>query len=65
MEYGCVFVMRHRQGLSAEAPLLNSSGRGWGQEADPSVKGTCSERHSKAGKEIAGGGGLPEPTQQT
>lgn len=33
MEYGCVFVMRPRQGLSGKAGSPLHSGRGWGAGA--------------------------------
>lgn len=48
MEYGCVFVMKHRQGLSGKVlshlPQRQGVGGG-GRRPDPSVKGTSPDWH--------------------
>lgn len=44
MEYGCVFVMRHRQGLSGKVGSLQCSSRGVGdRRSDLSFKGTSTD----------------------
>ena len=52
MEYGCVFVMKHRQGLSGKVLSLQQQRQGWGWGPDPSVRGTSAAWHrARQGRE--------------
>lgn len=59
MEYGCVFVMKHRQGLSGKVLSLQRQQQGVeGGRPDPSVKGTSTDWH-RGGIGKRGPRGLP------
>lgn len=59
MEYGCVFVMKHRQGLSGKVLSLQQQRQGVGSGGpDPSVKGTSLIDSTR--REAQGGFLLPE-----
>lgn len=64
MEYGCVFVMKHRQGLSGKVLSLQQQQGMGGGRPDPSVRGTSPDWH-RDGREGRDPRGLSLTSQET